>query len=299
MGIAPLMYSVQRIFGLRMGKIEFIGAPRSDYNNFILRKKGGECIKLFINYLHKLSEKWDIIELSDIPENAESLQFLDGITKRLEPIHKCPCVHLPKSYDLYFSQLNRKHRKNLRINLRHLEKEFTVEFCDYSEFESCIEAMEWLMELHQKRMKSKGLTGAFADARFRNFSLDIVKTFSQKGWLGLYLLKLSGRPAAALLGFKYKLRYYVYHTGFDSKYSKFGVGSLLISNVIARCIQEGLTEFDFMRGEEEYKNRWNTVTRTNFKATIYRRGFLSHVKNWVIQQMYKTSVYFRRALRPD
>ena len=29
-GIAPLMYSVHKMFGLRMGKIEFIGTPDSD-----------------------------------------------------------------------------------------------------------------------------------------------------------------------------------------------------------------------------------------------------------------------------
>jgi CelD/BcsL family acetyltransferase involved in cellulose biosynthesis len=296
-GIAPLMYSVHRIFGFRIGKIEFIGTPSSDYNNFILRKKSEECIKLFINYLYKLPEKWEIVELTEIPENTESLQFLGRTTKRLEPINVCPYINLPKSRELFLSQLSRNQRKYLRKNLKRLEETFTVEFRDCSEVESYTEAMEWLIELHQRRMKSKGLTGVFADPRVRNFSFDIAESFSQKGWLGLFLLKLSSKSVASLLGFKYGSKFYAYITGFDPEYSAYGVGNLIFFYAIARCIQEGLTEFDFLRGEEEYKYRWKAVTRTNFKATIYKRGFVSDFKKWLIQQIYKTSWHFRRALK--
>src|SRR5208337_586075 len=57
-GIAPLMYSIHKMFGLRMGKIEFIGTPDSDYADFILAEKSEECIKLFIEYVNNLTEKW-------------------------------------------------------------------------------------------------------------------------------------------------------------------------------------------------------------------------------------------------
>ena len=129
-GIAPLMYSVHKMFGLRMGKIEFIGTPDSDYNDFILTSKEEACIKLFINYLNNLPEKWDCIDLTDIPENAKSLPFLNKMAKTLKPLHKCPYAPLPKSYDAFLNALKRKQRKELRRNLRRLKESFKVDFAD-------------------------------------------------------------------------------------------------------------------------------------------------------------------------
>jgi len=100
-GIAPLMYSVQTIFGLRRGKIEFMGAPYSDYNNFIIAEKREECLKLFIDYIYSLPEKWDCIDLLDIPENAECLPFLAKVSKNLTMIHECPHMQLPESYEKF------------------------------------------------------------------------------------------------------------------------------------------------------------------------------------------------------
>lgn len=287
LGIAPLMYSVHKMFGLRMGKIEFIGTPDSDYGDFILAEKGEECIKLFIHHLNNLPEKWDCIELIDIPENARCLSILGKISRNLKPVHKCPYAPLPKSHDTFLNGLRRKYRKELRRNLRRIQNDFKAEFDDYSGVQSFAEGMHWLFELHQRRWESRESTGVFANQRLRNFHLDIAKSFSQKGWLGLFLLKLSGKPAAALYGFKYMSKYYTYLSGFDPKYSKYSVGSLLFSHVIAKCILEGLAEFDFMRGAEAYKDRWNTMTRWNREAVIPRRGFLSSFQNWLYREYWR------------
>ena len=90
LGIAPLMYSVHKMFGLRIGKIEFIGTPDSDYHDFILTEKEKDCIELFVNHLKKLPEKWDCIELTDIPENSKSSRFLSKLSKKFDTVHKCP-----------------------------------------------------------------------------------------------------------------------------------------------------------------------------------------------------------------
>lgn len=285
-GIAPLMYSIHKMFGLRMGKIEFIGTPDSDYNDFILTDKEEKCIKLFINHLNNLPEKWDCIDLTEIPENSKSLSFLGKISKNMKPIHKCPYAYLPKSYDTFLNGLKRKHRKELRRNLRRIDNNFKVDFVDYSGIQSFFEGMNMFFGLHQRRWESRGFTGIFADQRFRNFHVDIARSFSQKGWLGLFLLKLSGKPASAIYGFEYMSKYYAYLSGFDPKYSTYAVGSLLFLHVIDKCIQEELVEFDFMRGAESYKDRWNTMTRWNRQVVLTRKGILIKLENWLYKQYW-------------
>lgn len=274
LAIAPLMYSVSKMFGLRIGKIGFIGTPESDYSDFILTEKSRECLELFLNYLNNIPEKWGYIELTDIPENATCIPALRKISKNLRPVHSCPYVPLSESYETYLSNLSRNFRKDLRNNFRRLEKDFKVDFVDCSEVQSCAEGMNQFFKLHQERWESKGDLGALSNQRTRNFHLDIARSFSKKGWLSLFLVKLSGEPAAASYGFKYESKRYSYLSGLDPRYSKYGIGNVLKAYTIEKCIQEGLTEFDFMRGAEAHKDRWNTMAKWNLEAVIPRRGFI-------------------------
>ena len=122
LGIAPLMYSVHKMFGLRIGKIEFIGASASDYNDFIIAEKYEECIKLFVSHLMSLPEKWSCIDLVDIPENSKSLPIIRELSKTVNPVHVCPFTLLPKSYYVFFNSLSRNLRYDLRRNIKRLER---------------------------------------------------------------------------------------------------------------------------------------------------------------------------------
>jgi CelD/BcsL family acetyltransferase involved in cellulose biosynthesis len=286
-GIAPLMYYVDKMFGLRMGKIEFIGTNNADYNDFILAEKREDCIKLFMEYLGTLAEKWTCVDLSDIPENSKSLLTLCKISRTIKPIHKCPCISLPNSPDILMKSLSPNLRYDLRRNLRRLEKDgFRVNFADYSDSQAFSKGMRSFFELHQKRWISKGFSGVYAEEKTRNFALDIAKSFSQKGWLGLYLLELSDKPVSALYGFKYKSKFYSYLSGFDPAYRRYSVGKLLLSHAINECIKEGLTEFDFMCGGEEYKDRWNTLTRWNQQVILTKKGSLASFQNKLYKEYW-------------
>ncbi len=278
-GIAPLMYSVHKMFGLRRGKIAFIGTPDSDYNDFILVEKENKCIKLFINHLKNFSETWDCIDLSDIPENSKALPYLRKIAKGIKPLHKCPYLPLPESFDMSVLYPSSKQRKDLRRNLKRLENSFKVEFIDCSRPQLLDSGMNLFFELHQRRWNSKGISGAFADPQVRSFHISTAKLFSQKKWLGLFILKLSSETVAALYGFCYKSKFLFYLSGFDPKFSKYSVGNLLIMYAIATCIEEGLTEFDFMRGSEEYKDRWNTKARWNYQVVLTREGTIASLRH--------------------
>jgi len=278
-GIAPLMYSVHKMFGLRMGKIEFIGTPHADYNDILLTEKSEECLKLLTDYLWELPDNWKRSDLAGIPQNSRSLPFLGKLSWKSISVLKCPYIPLPRSYEAFLvSNLKRNQRKYVYRNMRNLERDFKVEIVDCSDVQSSTEGMHRLFELHQKRWESRGYSGAFAEEKFRNFHLDIAKSFSQKKWLGLHLLNASGVTVSANYGFKYQSRFYSYLTGFDPRYTKYGVGNLLHAYSIQRFIDEGLTEYDFMRGAEEYKARWNTLARLNSRAVLIRKGVAASIE---------------------
>lgn len=296
-GIAPLMYSVHTMFGLRRAKIELIGTPVSDYNGFIITKKHGECIEQFIKHLNRNPNKWNCIDLLDVPEHAEYLPFLAKISKTLKRVHKCPFIPLPSSYESFLQRFNSDKRKYFRKGLNRIERAFDVEFIDYSSPELCEEGMRILFDLHQKRWQSRGFSGVFADPVFRSFSLEITNKFAQKGWLILYVLKLSGKAVAVEYGFKYNSKYYGYLTGFDPKYAYYSVGNILRLFAIRQFIQEGLTEFDFLRGAEEYKDRWNAIPRWNYQAVLTREGRLANIQHWFYEQYWRQGNRLRYVLK--
>jgi len=283
LGIAPFMYSVQKMFGLRIGKIEFIGTPNSDYNDFILTEKVEKCIKQMFDYIsNNLSEKWDYIELMEIPETTKSLMYLNKISENVmvqkDICSECPYIPLPKSFDILFDGLKAKTRSSLRRAMRRLQENYLVEVQDYSKTEKYKDGMEILFNLHQKRWKSKDQPGIFDEQKVRVFHLDISRSFSEKGWLSLFSLLVDGEPVSSYYGFKYKHKLYAYLSGMDPEYQKFSVGNLLILDVMRNCIKEGLIEFDFLRGEEKYKYRWNSLSRRNYKVIFIKRGLRSRVK---------------------
>ncbi|MEM3828272.1 MAG: GNAT family N-acetyltransferase [Conexivisphaerales archaeon] len=286
-GIAPLMYSTRKICGLPTGKITFIGTPHTDYTDFIT-EKAEKCICLFIDYLKRHLKNWNYIELTEIPENSKSIPILTSLSKFMKLSTPCPYKPLTKSRETLWDTLSKAMRNNLKRYVKKTERDFTIEFVDYSDVQSCSEGMRLLFNLHQKRWSLKGCPGAFANAKFRNFNLEIARIFARKNYLGLFILKLSGQPVAAIYGFKYQKKFYQYLSGFDPDYSRYSIGNQLILYTMEKCIEEGLFEFDFMRGGEAHKYFWTAFSRWN-RTTIIPRNSLWTTLYWIYTKIGKQS----------
>lgn len=293
LGMAPLMLSKYKLPGLgSVRKIEFIGSPYSDYNNFIIPKKKTDCIGLIVNYLMENVPDWDWIELRNIPElpqnkNSVEALFLDFESKlrlKRRVCDICPYIPLPNSFDLLMKELDKKLRRNLNYYLRKINKEHNVELKKYDEAGYSVEeAMEAFIKLNEKRWTLKGELGSFKskELAFRNFHEDIANCFAQKGWLGLYFLTVDSEPACAQYTFEYGQKTYFYLGGLDPQYLGYSIGNLTIMFLLKRCIERGFKEYDLMRGGELYKNRWACTYRRNFELRLVRRSLMNRLYDWV------------------
>jgi CelD/BcsL family acetyltransferase involved in cellulose biosynthesis len=285
-GIAPLMYSVSTMLGAKRGKIEFVGTPHSDYNNFIIAEQKEQFLKLLIEYLKRLPEKWDLVDLIDIPQDSECLPFLKTVSSSIKPTENCPYLPLPNSFDVFMETLSYKKRKYVRRGLRKLESSFKVDFVDCSEIQHYFEGMNCLFELHQKKWESIGQSGVFSDQAVRDFHLEIAETFSREKRLSLNVLALSGIPVAVEYGFKCNFRYYAYLPGVDPEYSKFSVGNMLFILIVKKLIQEHFTVYDFLRGSEEYKDYWSAISKWNYQVTLTKADYFENIQHWWFNQYW-------------
>jgi CelD/BcsL family acetyltransferase involved in cellulose biosynthesis len=283
---APLMSSTYRLYGLDLRKIEFVATPASDYQTFLLTEKKPEYTKIMVEYADHAAREWDCIELREVPENSETLRALRTISReplRLEERMQnlCPCILLPTAFEDYLRRLGSNWRRNLRRWERKLRQNYKMDFKIHNDIETLNDAMKTFFDLHQKRWQARKQSGAFSDKRFRDFHLDVARSFAERGWLTLNFLTLNDEPVAAGYAFKYAKKLFCYLSGFDPQYSEYEVANLRHIYLIKYCIENGLKEYDFLRGQESYKSRWNSFMRRNLEVRAIKRKIVPIVYDWI------------------
>jgi len=218
--------------------------------------------------------RWDVIILRDLAEHAPGVERLThalrtrGHYVTLEPLHCCPYLDLPESWDEYLAAQSPSRRQLIRRKERKLQREHgaTVTNYDASRFE---EGWQHLLRLHALRW---GGPGAFADPRISSHFRQYRPHLSPAADLWLTTLDLGGEPAAAWCGFTWKDTVYFYQGGRDPRWESQSAGLVLMATMIRRAIESGYRRFDFMRGDESYKRSWTPSERWTYEVVVYRRS---------------------------
>lgn len=222
----------------------------------------------------------DVQQLRESTPLASALSRIAPESKALEQA-QCLVLELPASYDLYLKDLG----KSLRYDVKKLDKPpFTdgharIVPVDES---AAIGAVDFFFEAHKKRWSKRGLPGAFLGSKIRDFHREWAVLAAQKGWLWMSLLELDCNRIGAIYAMRMGSRCYFYQSGFDPAHAALSPGSLLVAHTIRRAIDEGLTHFDFLRGDEPYKRRWKPQTSyANLRILIGDKGVMPKMgKKW-------------------
>jgi CelD/BcsL family acetyltransferase involved in cellulose biosynthesis len=229
-----------------------IGTGQSDYLHPLARN--GYQRGVFAALVSHLAGLKDV-DLVDLHQLREGVSPAAG---EHEPEVQADCLvlDLPASYDDYLKGLS----KSLRFDCRRLDKEpfkggsariVDVEPPDTSR------ATEALFSLHSKRWRSRWQPGAFSTRRLRRFHTEVTESLARDGNLRMSVLESGGAPVGVIYGMKVADSRFFYQCGFDPALKALSPGTLLVADSISKAIAEGCTKFDFMRGDEPYKRRWN------------------------------------------
>ena len=160
-----------------------------------------------------------------------------------------PRIELPPTWDEYLVHLNKKNRHELRRKRRRLEEAGGWTIAETSA-ETLAGDLETFFDLHAASTRAKA---DFLTEDVKRFFRHICSHLEEEGWLSLRSLVFEGKPLAAVLGFVYRGRQLLYNSGYDPEYNRLGPGFVLMSEEIRLAIEAGLTEVDFLRGNEKYK----------------------------------------------
>ena len=132
------------------------------------------------------------------------------------------------------------------------------------------EAYETLVALHRVRWGPDD--GSFDTAHYVGFHRTLCPQLLEQGRLLLVLLRVAGRPVAARYDFLFAGRIWCFQGGWDPGYEKQRVGTILTAEVMRLGIEEGAREYAFLSGDDNYKRRWTSESRTLHDLVVWGRG---------------------------
>ncbi len=209
---------------------------------------------------------WHYVDLCNIRQASpthESITRLAqqrGLYAHTSVQEVCPVIPLPATWDEYLNSLDKKQRHEIRRKLRRIESSAETHWRIADDPAMLDRDIDDFIRLHRKSNPEKD---AFMDEKMVGFFRDICRAFFQHGWLNLAFIHVNGTAAATMLNFDYDNAILVYNSGYDpEQYAALSPGIVLLSYCIRHAIETGRRQFDFLRGDEEYKFRFGAIRTT-------------------------------------
>lgn len=167
------------------------------------------------------------------------------------------------SFDEYLLRIDKKQRHEIRRKMRRAaesEKDVRFHVIDRTaDIESEMNAFFDLMVQDPNKEQ-------FLHPEMREQMSVTIRNAFERGYLWLAFLEVDGSKAAASLNFDYRNKLWGYNSGVGREHMELSPGWVLLAYVIQWCTDNGRSEFDFMRGDEEYKYRFGGVNKYVMRA---------------------------------
>ncbi|UCG51789.1 MAG: GNAT family N-acetyltransferase [Candidatus Latescibacterota bacterium] len=281
--IAPLWVEKKRHPGfVSLNVLRVMGSPESDYVDFIVREDdAARWSELIWEHLFgPLRGEWDILEYIDVRADSSVLDSFarlsasDDRCAKMEQTGQsvCPYIDLPDRWDEFLQSFSSTGRYAINYSRRRLEKQgdLRLHFCE--NVDELPDQLRRFISLHQKSWRERGRAGAFATDKAKRFHERVAGDFLKKRILFLCSLSLDGTHIGSFYGFQFKNKLYYYLLAVERNPEKrVKTGTALLGYCIEEAITRRCREFDFLRGDEEYKYRWTKLNRENLRLRFYNR----------------------------
>ncbi len=190
-----------------------------------------------------------------------------GWTHLEEMYRPTPRIALNGSFDEYLSRVEKKQRHEIRRKMRRAEESgrgVRWFISDMKDVQAETEAFLSLME------HDEGKAEFLRDA-MREQMRAVIRTAHENGWLWLAFLEADGKRIAACLNFDYDNKLWGYNAGVNRDFMDLSPGWVLLAYTLQWACENNRSEFDFMRGDEDYKYRFGAVNQYVMRVKVTRK----------------------------
>lgn len=265
-------------------------------------KEAEQCINAISDFLLLEYTGWDALYLSHLPEDAHLISWFNRndfpFDFEIQKAAVAPFISLSGTFDEYLTRtFDGKERYNLRKKRKRLYEQHGIRYQAYDTLQGS-QGLKTLFDLHELRAKRKNIVSTFKGSDIFRFHYALLQRINENDRLWFRFLRNEKEIIAAFYGFASGGRLFYYQMGFDPAWEQYSPGMILFYEVIKEAFSKNYIEFDFLRGDEEYKKKWTGERRTLFTCQVYNktvRGALirttSRSKNLIKRNLKKLMGY--------
>jgi CelD/BcsL family acetyltransferase involved in cellulose biosynthesis len=278
-GVLPLFAEDVRVGGVQVRRLAFMGDGETGCDCMDVLAEPGREREVHQHVLQALMQlRWDLLDLDGLwRESFTALQLAqgfppgratDGIVRDARLRYVCPYIPLEGDYSKYLAGLSR--RENLKRREKWIAKQPGVSTACAKTPQDAPAAMEAFLELHRARWAVEGGSDGLTGQKHEDFHKEAAQRLAEQGALRMYTLRVARRPVASVYGVVHRGKFNYYQSGYDPNWASRSVGLVLLARTVEDAFKEGLTEFDFLRGNEGYKGEWARAERWTIQLRLWR-----------------------------
>jgi CelD/BcsL family acetyltransferase involved in cellulose biosynthesis len=290
-GIAPLTVTERPAFGpLRTRTLRFIGAdPNLTEMRGLLCESGmeGACHVALNQALLRCAHEFDWMEWTGIDPHHGVVEALGSAGLSLFAGRAFYILDLPPTWEALKSAGGRNLKESLRKcynSLKRDRREFALAVV--TEKAGVGLALADFFRLHSARATSVETphhNDVFAHPACRSFLLDVCGQLAEQGALRIFRLEVDGKLVATRIGFVLGQSLYLYYSGYDPAYGKYGVMTTTVAEAIKDAIASGLRQVNLSSGADPSKLRWRPRESAFYEALLVSPGFVGRTKHAAMQ----------------
>jgi CelD/BcsL family acetyltransferase involved in cellulose biosynthesis len=195
-------------------------------------------------------------------------------------------------------EFNSKSRSYLRRKRRKLEKLGKLRFTVITEANTS--ELERFYQLERSGWKGRKGTAIACDATTRQFYDEVARWAAGSGYLSLYALECGDRAIAMQLCMTYGGRCFAIKSAYDEAFGDYSPGHLITYEALSHAVASGLTEYDFLSPQMEWKSRWTKAARAQAFCYIFHPDLAGRALHfWKFHVMSAARRLKRNLLQPQ
>ena len=259
--ILPLILTRRRVAGVGITFIGLLGADPAitEIRTLLVQSGYEDRVAAALHRTLPKSPDWDWMEWTGPCDRfGAAIGRLRGLD--WQAVASNYVLDLPMTWEQFHVGLKRNIRESLRHCYNSLKRD--GHRFDMKVAVSAIEiheALERLFVLHSLRAKMTGTVehaDRFAGANLRRFMRDVCRELTTRSVVRIFELQISGRVVASRIGFVVGDNLYLYYSGFDPEWARYGVMTTTVAEAIKYAIALGLQTVNLSPGNDQSKTRW-------------------------------------------
>lgn len=282
-GIFPLMYRNERRRGLLpFRRIKFLAADHRDFSVVLAREENMEIVAIkSLEWLFSGKLRWELLVLDDLVDGNPVIsvvsKWLEGNRSRLRydlKMGRYFYVNLNRSWSQVLQEMSKDFvRRNINLARNRISKAGSWELISNPKW-GAETIISKAAPMHIRRQSELRRASFYEGDSSRKFIHSIIDESNSDGIFRSYWLRFEKKEIAYLLGFEQNSVFYAWNMAFNPEFARFFPSKLLLFEAIKDCYNRKLKEFNFMRGESDYKEKWTKHFYKNYRFIIRNTNHL-------------------------